>query len=913
MTYYSDNSSKSRPRRGTVLILCIALLVILGTLASTFVLLTLYQRSSSRSLSRADDFEQVRQMSLAYVRTLLLKDIVGDNGVFLDNDADDEPYDSPGSADPWLASHEYYGPVDGETWPYISNVLIGGVPDGSVKASDLKDDTDPEGADTDGDGIYDARWVSDANLPFANVKASDGTKYRVAIRIVDTNALANINVGQVYTDDPAVEKLWDSQYPAFFNLRGLIAADPASYLDNDDGTAPVPGRYNQSFTDPFEDLYFNLYRYLANPNPPASVNYIRPFDVAEEIALRAQTGPGPNSGTNLHSRFGSLWPTTFYKFLGGLPSGWPWLFTAYSWTMQIRPPCSNSAVESELSALGFPAPCKVRLDKMFDSDPAVAENARRAVYLALVAALLDSGMDLPNSGMNAATFLVNLLDYIDADDFSDALPDISVIDWSANSAIDFAGWATAPANPGPGHVAYGTDCQPIISEVYSYRYYDWTEVPPGSGIYTFVLNENKSRYAVELYNPTNVAINLSGWSLKVDTTNIYDLSGTISAGRFWILSSHSDDHLGNGIPDPKLVIGPPGPPTPFTIGTGNHLVTLTRQGPGGASDPVVVDRCEKDYGGLPTYDGDPSEVMLTDLQRPGNDYDGDLIPVVAEFQSMTESDITLGSYPTAAALNNAGNGGHFVFLRTADGQLHSLGELLYVPRNAYNGTAAVLIMEMEDQPDGDSDYRFAPSSAAARAILQYITLRTGLKDGADNDGDGNTDVAFDVDGKLIPSSILEARVPGLININTAPSNVLAALHAYTEAAGIIWTQRLAGNSFNSLAQFAQYVASSGQSYDEGDPATPGVGSPDGITVDNEQKLFHFTNVANLISVRSDVFVVYITIEAYRDGGATIGQPLRTMAILDRSLCLRPYQSGLPAAERLKNIPLPRIVAQTTLP
>ena len=89
-----------------------------------------------------------------------------------------------------------------------------------------------------------------------------------------------------------------------------------------------------------------------------------------------------------------------------------------------------------------------------------------------------------------------------------------------------------------------------------------------------------------------------------------------------------------------------------------------------------------------------------------------------------------------------------------------------------------------------------------------------------------------------------------------------------------------------------------------------MGSPDGITVDNEENLFHFTNVANLIDVRSDVFVVYITIQASDRDGVFTSPPavtLRTMAIVDRSLCLRPQGTAL------ADIPLPRIVAQTTLP
>ena len=51
------------------------------------------------------------------------------------------------------------------------------------------------------------------------------------------------------------------------------------------------------------------------------------------------------------------------------------------------------------------------------------------------------------------------------------------------------------------------------------------------------------------------------------------------------------------------------------------------------------------------------------------------------------------------------------------------------------GIDALLIEKMEGQPDGDSDYRLDPTDPDDQRILQYFTLRTGLYDGADNDGD----------------------------------------------------------------------------------------------------------------------------------------------------------------------------------
>ncbi len=350
-----------------------------------------------------------------------------------------------------------------------------------------------------------------------------------------------------------------------------------------------------------------------------------------------------------------------------------------------------------------------------------------------------------------------------------------------------------------------------------------------------------------------------------------------------------------------------------------ETVKLLSKGPGGASEPVAVDRFTADnFAADPTDGGTVENPEITeDSERPGRaipDVVGD-IPTIAPFGLLGTSN-TLGTYPTAT-ITTVGQGGQIV-LRN-DGELHSLGELFYIPTVTNTASSPALIVAMENQPGGDSNYRLVAGDATVTRVLRNLTLRTGLNDGADNDGDTHIDDG----GSATAEEILrEARVPGLININTAPANVLAALHVYPEAASIIWTQLTTSdpyNPFNSLGELAQAVKSAvdvnpAWSKDE-DPDGDGVGTPDGITVDNEEKLFHFRNVANLISVRSDVFVVYITIQASdRDGIFQDDERImRTMAIVDRSFCLRPFDSSMTTEERLKDIPLPRIVAQTTIP
>ena len=371
---------------------------------------------------------------------------------------------------------------------------------------------------------------------------------------------------------------------------------------------------------------------------------------------------------------------------------------------------------------------------------------------------------------------------------------------------------------------------------------------------------------------------------------------------------------------------------------------------------VVVDHFEKNFdpdppvsiGAVPPA---PLPTISENFQRPGNETRIDAtttvyMPAIDEFQKVdvtaSPSDASLGTYPDPSVvdidsndLDNGGEGGQIVLNNT--GELHSLGELFYVPKVANNDTTdAKLIEKMEGQPSGDSDYRLSFMGGSetpniVRRVLQNLTLRTGLNDRdsggnlIDNDGDGYQDVVLvdpDGDGTFepAPSSMLEARVPGLININTAPYEVLEALHYYYQSgtdnlAVDVRDERNNNGPFQSMKDFLEFWYDSDKTRDEtGDIALPpppnNVGSPDGLTKDNEQKLFHFTNVANLISVRSDVFVVYITVQAYRDGASgpdPIGQPLRTMTIVDRSFCLRPNGT------LLEEIPLPRILSQTTIP
>ena len=856
-----------RQERGTVLILCVALLVMLGLIASSFVILSHAHRRSARSLTRADQIQQVRQMSLEYVRTLLLEDLVGNDGKFLNADANDEAYDAP-AVDTWLSLHAQ------------------------------TDTPGPTHADTDNDGDQDTAWgnVSSQSLPswLTSITAPDGTKYQIAIRIVDTNALANINIGAADISDPAWPepnvRLWDSQYPCYLDLSEIGAG---AFLDDGDGVS-IAGRIPDQSTDRFTALTSELYPHLANTNytdlNALGLAYIRPFDAAEELALRMMAGPG----TDLSGRLGGL--------LAAFSTNSDFL-TSYSWTMQIRPPTSGAnAIDTDLETLGYPAPSKVSLVELVDpaDDMTEDKSACTAVYLGLLAAGMQAN--------DAAQFMVNLIDYIDSDDQIRFIDHVS----STSDVIDFSLLTDAVLHP--TNTYYGTDNQPIISEVYSYRYYDavWNAVNLN---YDYTPNATEHRYAVELYNPTSQDINLSGWKLEVVGRGTWPLPNeSILAGEFLTLVSHYD----------IVTSGAEGEVAGLIIrdtAASTETIKLRRPDPSGSVD-VAVDRFEGDVqADLISGSTDPGE-LFEDAERPGRTIPSVAgnIPVIAPFGAIvTTNTNSLGTFPTAT-MATAGEGGQVV-LRN-DGEFHSLGELLYVPTVANTASGVELILAMETSTANDSAYRLQPTASGVSAsVLRNLTLRTGLKDNADNNGDGYSDNVKISGGtpSATPEQIIaEARVPGLININTAPDAVLQALHYYyVPSASVTYDLPVFVQGswpFRSMADVAYKFAVLGSvpvvnSEDESLPADGG--SADGIAVDNEQKLFHFKNIANLISVRSDVFVVYITIQASdRDGNfdpPATTTTLRTMAIVDRSWCLRP------ATTSFEDVPLPRIIAQTTLP
>jgi hypothetical protein len=143
---------------------------------------------------------------------------------------------------------------------------------------------------------------------------------------------------------------------------------------------------------------------------------------------------------------------------------------------------------------------------------------------------------------------------------------------------------------------------------------------------------------------------------------------------------------------------------------------------------------------------------------------------------------------------------------------------------------------------------------------------------------------------------LATRIPGRININTAPWYVIAQLpwmdpnswsapdpsEDYWIARAIVRNRDGVGGSFNNIAEltrvgemywYAMHPSHVGVDLNALPDLTPGDGAAD----DFEERYVIFARISNLITVRSDVFTAYILVRIGEEG------PQRRMiAILDRS-------------------------------
>ncbi len=149
-------------------------------------------------------------------------------------------------------------------------------------------------------------------------------------------------------------------------------------------------------------------------------------------------------------------------------------------------------------------------------------------------------------------------------------------------------------------------------------------------------------------------------------------------------------------------------------------------------------------------------------------------------------------------------------------------------------------------------------------VLQYFTVIDPSMDNIDNDGDGSKDAADtgsqsgDFDGK-------EYRIPGLINVNNAPADVLQSLPNIDLIIAIA-IESSGSKPFTGIGDMVDKVTEITNTAD--------------TSWDKERT---FRSISNLITTRSNIFTVYVTAQITDEEETSVYSEKRILAIVDRSV------------------------------
>jgi len=771
-------------------------------------------------------------------------------------------------------------------------------------------------ADADGDGVADSRWVI---LP--DMKTHKGEDIYAAIRIVDNGGMLNVNTAFMNTshlppDDIAFDaNTVDGSSQMQINLMALAAR----------GTNLTPDVRLQNIrcgSAPRDILSYDhnvVWRY----NRPAGE--YTPFDISDELELRNRYIINYDKMT---ARIELLWKFAYADFAVAItqPRGN---------THDITDPCdwfwhANNSSPKPLMYDYHHISTTYNMDRIID--PAgqkmfnvndhnnVVDISAMALYRKLQGTI-GPGLDQDKIDLlhrTNAQLAVNLVDFADSD------TDVTQLDTGGRYGK-----------------FYGFEAQPFITELGMK-----IDQYPERGVNNF--------YAVELYNPFDGAINLNDFLLLAgDPTDADDpttalcnvpLGGiTLNPHQSLVVSNNPDAfYISSADPcNPPIIakaaaclkffdwqaVDPGLPPTGPTHGIPDKGQPRQPRTPS-VSYPIYLVRM---VGGAPVYldrqpPGDERVPTRWPLPKPGRQLylSRDINDWHIVYPSLLAAANTLGMpnpdfvpsvpLPFSLALPNPY---HFqrpykpALAANPRQQLITIGDIPRVLKiGPGTNPAATVGRRLLNTPIGrEYDIRLDLHNPLYSNIFQFITVFDPAKDNIDNDGDNTRDELV-VPAIQVPLWPPEFKVPGRININTAPWFVIAqlpwvspelarAIVAYrdkqklldaagTPVPGANYSNRPGNFGYESIGQLnfventstdtAHQLYRIQQDHPDGENLLgfPDL-TPDNIVDDFEERDVIFSRISNLISVRSDVFTAYILVRIGRDGPQK-----RMVAILDRS-------------------------------
>ncbi len=898
----------TRYETGSALILAVVLTSLLAIVGVMFVMVARVDKMATSAISENRELSFAVETIVAKISQELVLDVPG-------MPKGQEYYDYPGEEDKWLASLEPYknganykwrqisdvtGYIEGKTW-HTEDIVI----DSDAIIEDHKKieldggDLEDQLADADGDGVADSKWIE-----LDDITSNKGKPIYAAVRVIDNGGMLNVNTAYKFDPNvgPANADLIDGSSQTQINLLALAergsTTNPLDKLDEERFGYETPPYI---LDDYIEDVVWRYY---------APKGKYTPFDISDELKLHNRYILNYNLMT---ARIEKLWKNVYDigiktprdKDTHSIddPNDWFWY-------------ANNSSLD--------PNDYDYRhISTTFNIDRIIRPSSNGNVYKMinineetnagnLYSVLINSvapGMDIEDDDRRRfAQLAVNIVDFNDGD------TDVTTFE--------------------PNNITYyGFDAQPFITEIAVK-----IDTYPETG---------RNYYAVELYNPFDRTIDLNDFELVIaDSNDPFDVYHTIGFGEddkidandcFVIASNPGEFNIYNDPEDRKH-----DPDLRFFVGwqeiDKSKPPVDIRPSPDKSKPPVYI-------GWINSYDlflkrnvnpqGSPEWIyvdkqVIDPVWAPAGSerhYGRDVRGWHIAYQTLKRDKSRHGSLGRKNDVDSYGQftGHNFSFF--LPNPLRPVGKFITVgdiPRiltvgpdtSPYNTIGEQLQRTAENKED---EIRLDLQNPYHRNVFQYLTVFDPSSDfdssGApiDNDGDG---IANETELNQTP----EFKIPGRININTAPWYVIAKLpwmEPGIAQAIVAYRDKLETpvnykNSrydaikdkidpsfeqediredpgFASIGELNfclggddEYTIQRYALDDEDiegfpDLTTDGSNQGDGITDDFEERDIIFSRISNLVTVRSDVFTAYILVRIGTDGPQK-----RVIAILDRS-------------------------------
>ena len=878
----------SRTRVGSALILTVVLTSMLAIVGMMFVMAARVDKMSTSAIAENKELNFAVETIVAKLSQELILDVPRAA------DPNREYYDYPDEKNAWLASLEPYEDGTDYYWRQISDVtgflkqegfgrqhvevelpttqrpkpsesFVREYPEINVDEDgdflDKNGNLATEGlwADADGDGVADSKWIE-----LDDITSSKGRPIYAAIRVIDNGGMLNVNTAYKFDPTGSLDEI-DGRSLTQINLaelsqRGANGTLDVAALDLHDERR---GTVLASINDYERDV---IWRYN-EPNRPYT-----PFDISDELELRNRFVLNhPDIDTRIEGVWGHAFRGNYFLRtpVDGASDLVNW-FTKAQYDLS-EPNASDNYSYRHIGTT-------YNMDRIIDPDGGKMLNINDANVSSLYSTIR-KGIDVDPFFIDedeiAAQIAVNLIDFRDNDS------NVTTIDVGVDTY-------------------YGFERPCIYISELAHKFV-WLPGPPPT-IYR--------SYAVELYKPYFEDNDPNDWRLVIDGTQI-DIDSWTGSEQFYVIRNQDplallDVDLNAATQSSNALtfssISTISLQRKVFTNTGSYYITVDYEPVPDANAtsgwlveptvllPIITQSIQRDI------------TRHKCIRRLWSSASDTYSPTLGYRDPDDEDDYRSGdpdmiqAHPANRDFTNVGEIG--ILFREGAYYRDSINR---PDRIGYS-----------IDTDEEEEVRLDLADPNFQKVFKYLTVMDPTRDNIDNDGDGDKDEYSDP-----PIAGDELKVPGRININTAPWYVIAQLpwmrpeiaqaivdyrdkhNLSSSISGIDYSPRETATGINNLRE-AEGFASIGElttvinvfgqdDYDmhyyeldlvdlDGFPdLTPGGSTGDGAEDDFEERDVIFARISNLVTVRSDVFTAYILVRIGADGPQK-----RAVAILDRS-------------------------------